>query len=124
MRLARTLRVAAAAAALVLALNGCSDQLGDRGGSEGAEPDKISDVNYIEVYRNADNFPNMGTDLHRRTGVRDHSESGGDEFPSAAPRAGVGSTLPTPTAGVAPSLAPDCILRSSPPALAASGSRR
>lgn len=59
MRLARTFSVAAAAVALVLSLTGCSDQLGDRGGREGAAPDKISDVDYIEVYRNADNFPNV-----------------------------------------------------------------
>jgi hypothetical protein len=44
--------------ALVL-LAGCSAQLGDRGGTEGAAPDRISDVDFIEVFRNADNFPNM-----------------------------------------------------------------
>ncbi|WP_344405015.1 hypothetical protein [Dactylosporangium fulvum] len=44
---------------MLLALAGCSDQLGDRGGKEGAAPDKISDVDYVEVYRNADNFPNV-----------------------------------------------------------------
>ncbi|GAA2602538.1 hypothetical protein GCM10010399_36560 [Dactylosporangium fulvum] len=43
----------------MLALAGCSDQLGDRGGKDGAAPDKISDVDYVEVYRNADNFPNV-----------------------------------------------------------------
>lgn len=48
-----------AMAAVLFALTGCSDQLGDRGGDEGAAPDKISDVDYIEVYRNADNFPNV-----------------------------------------------------------------
>ncbi|GAB1819573.1 hypothetical protein [Herbidospora sp. RD11066] len=42
-----------------LLLTGCSDQLGDRGGNENAPPDKISDVDYIEVFRNADNFPNV-----------------------------------------------------------------
>lgn len=49
--------VAAAAGALVL--GGCSDQLGDRGGEDGAPPDKILDVDYIEVFRNADGFPNV-----------------------------------------------------------------
>ncbi|MEV5413118.1 hypothetical protein AB0K60_30310 [Thermopolyspora sp. NPDC052614] len=44
----------------VLLLTGCSsDQLADRGGQEDAPPDKISDVDYIEVFRNADNFPNV-----------------------------------------------------------------
>ncbi len=42
-----------------LLLTGCSEQLGDRGGQENAPPDKISDVDYIEVFRNADNFPNI-----------------------------------------------------------------
>jgi hypothetical protein len=51
--------VAAVSAALMLALGGCSDQLGDRGGEEGAAPDKISDVDYVEVFRNADDFPNL-----------------------------------------------------------------
>jgi hypothetical protein len=51
--------VPALALTAALALAGCSDQLGDRGGEEGAEPDKISDVDYIEVFRNADNFPNV-----------------------------------------------------------------
>ncbi|GAA1573653.1 hypothetical protein GCM10009827_114450 [Dactylosporangium maewongense] len=55
----REMKRLALAAALVLALAGCSEQLGDRGGKEGAPPDKISDVDYIEVFRNADNFPNV-----------------------------------------------------------------
>ncbi|GLX96588.1 MULTISPECIES: hypothetical protein [Herbidospora] len=44
---------------VALLLTGCSEQLGDRGGEAGAPPDKISDVDYIEVFRNADNFPNV-----------------------------------------------------------------
>ena len=47
------------AAVLVLGLAGCSSQLGDRGGKEGAPPDFVSDVDYVEVYRNADGFPNL-----------------------------------------------------------------
>ncbi|WP_055480827.1 hypothetical protein [Sphaerimonospora mesophila] len=44
----------------VLLLAGCSsDQLGDRGGKEGAPPDKVGDVDHIEVFRNADSFPNI-----------------------------------------------------------------
>jgi hypothetical protein len=45
--------------AALMVLTGCSDQLGDRGGHEGAAPDHIGDVDYVEVYRNADNFPNI-----------------------------------------------------------------
>ena len=51
--------LAAAGLALVLTLAGCSEELGDRGGSKGADPDKISDADYVEVYRNIDNFPNI-----------------------------------------------------------------
>ncbi|MEV0967364.1 hypothetical protein [Microtetraspora glauca] len=44
----------------VLLVSGCSSpQLGDRGGQEEAAPDKISDVDYVEVFRNVDNFPNI-----------------------------------------------------------------
>lgn len=42
-----------------LLLTGCSDQLADRGGQEDAPPDRIGDVDYIEVFRNADKFPNV-----------------------------------------------------------------
>jgi hypothetical protein len=44
---------------LALVLAGCSAQLEDRGGDEGAPPDFIGDVDYVEVYRNADAFPNI-----------------------------------------------------------------
>jgi hypothetical protein len=47
------------AVAAALVLTGCSAQLGDRGGQEGAPPDKIGDVDYVEVFRNADQFPNI-----------------------------------------------------------------
>ncbi|MGW6276238.1 hypothetical protein [Kribbella sp. NPDC055071] len=47
------------AAAAALLLSGCSPQLRDRGGNENATPDHIGDVDYVEVYRNADNFPNI-----------------------------------------------------------------
>ena len=47
------------ALALVFVLAGCSAQLEDRGGDEGAPPDYIGDVDYVEVYRNADAFPNI-----------------------------------------------------------------
>lgn len=45
---------------LLLILVGCTpDQLGDRGGDSGNRPDHIGDVDYVEVYRNADQFPNI-----------------------------------------------------------------
>lgn len=47
------------AAATALTVTGCSAQLGDRYGQDGAAPDRISDVHYIEVFRNADDFPNV-----------------------------------------------------------------
>ena len=34
--------------------------LGDRGVVEGAPPDVVLDVDYVEIYRNADHFPNIG----------------------------------------------------------------
>jgi hypothetical protein len=42
-----------------VATAGCSAQLGDRGGVNGSPPDFIGDVDYVEVYRNADAFPNV-----------------------------------------------------------------
>lgn len=44
---------------LLFLLAACSDQLEDRGGTEGAPPDSIGDVDYVEVFRNADAFPNV-----------------------------------------------------------------
>lgn len=52
-------RIALLAVLAMVVLAGCSDQLGDRGGKDGSPPDHIGDVDYIEVYRNADNFPNV-----------------------------------------------------------------
>ncbi|MGW6276237.1 hypothetical protein [Kribbella sp. NPDC055071] len=52
-------RLGVSAVVLILLLSGCSKQLGDRGGDYGAPPDKILDVDYVEVYRNADKFPNV-----------------------------------------------------------------
>jgi hypothetical protein len=46
-------------AAVLALLTGCSAQLEDRGGTEGAAPDSIGDVDYVEVYRNADYYPNV-----------------------------------------------------------------
>lgn len=51
---------------LAALLSGCSargsgapPQLQDRGGVEGAGPDFVLDVTYVEVYRNIDHFPNI-----------------------------------------------------------------
>jgi hypothetical protein len=48
-----------AAGLVLLAATACSAQLGDRGGVEGSPPDYVGDVTWIEVYRSADNFPNV-----------------------------------------------------------------
>lgn len=56
MRRALALTVAGSA---VLALCSCSAQLADRGGVDNAAPDSIGDVDWIDVYRNADRFPNI-----------------------------------------------------------------
>lgn len=48
-----------AAAASLLLVAGCSQQLGDRSNGAGRDPDRLSDVDYVEVYRNIDNFPNV-----------------------------------------------------------------
>lgn len=52
-------RAIALAAVLTVLVTGCSEQLGDRGGDEGAPPDRIADVDHVEVFRNADKFPNV-----------------------------------------------------------------
>jgi hypothetical protein len=49
----------AVAASVAVLMTGCSAQLGDRGGDEGAAPDRIGDVDYVEVFRNAHSFPNI-----------------------------------------------------------------
>lgn len=68
-------------AALVAVVTGCSEQLQDRGGQEGAPPDFIGDVDYVEVYRNADAFPNVARICVRGIGFAGTStgrgESGG-----------------------------------------------
>lgn len=75
--------VTAAVAALVL--TGCADQLGDRGGVPGAKPDYIGDVDYTEVYRNVDLFPNIARvcvlGIGFATPSTGRSESGGGATP-------------------------------------------
>lgn len=55
----RRILAATTAALSVLTLAGCSAQLGDRGGQQGSPVDKLGDVDFIEVWRNADQFPNV-----------------------------------------------------------------
>lgn len=99
---------------MVLAVAGCSDQLGDRGGREGADPDKISDVDYIEVFRNADEFPNVALVCVRGIAFATTASREGESSPSLirvpewdprCPRATDGATPPAPTAH-SPSPAP------------------
>ncbi|GLY14691.1 hypothetical protein LWF15_05840 [Kineosporia rhizophila] len=106
---------AAVALALGTALTGCSDQLGDRGGDEGAPPDKISDVDYIEVYRNADNFPNIARICIRGIAFASTSSGVRGESGYAAPsllrlpewdQTCPGAVAPTPTASPTPTVSP------------------
>lgn len=45
--------------ALTVTLTGCTESLSDREGPEGDAPDRVLDADYVEVYRNADNYPNV-----------------------------------------------------------------
>ncbi|QUH04012.1 hypothetical protein HUO13_27190 [Saccharopolyspora erythraea] len=72
------------AAALVL-VAGCSPQLEDRGGEEGAPPDFIGDVDYVEVYRNADDFPNVARVCVRGLAFATTSTGRGHESVGATP---------------------------------------
>lgn len=101
----QTIAVAAAAALAVLALTGCSAQLGDRTGGSGRDPDKLSDVDYVEVYRNIDNFPNIakvcvGGVAFAATSTRDGQTSPSlvrvPEWDASCPR--TTPTAPAPTA--------------------------
>jgi len=67
-----------------LALTGCSDQLGDRGGVDGAAPDRIGDVDYSEVHRNVDGFPNIARTCVPGLGFATPSTGNGD-FGGATP---------------------------------------
>ena len=69
---------------LTLGLAGCSDQLGDRGGNDGAPPDEIGDVDYVEVYRNADGFPNISRACVQGLGFATSSTGRGESAGTAA----------------------------------------
>jgi hypothetical protein len=51
--------IVAAAAGLMLAGCATNPQTQDRGGQDGNPPDQVLDVDYVEVYRNADTLPNI-----------------------------------------------------------------
>lgn len=76
---------AVAVLAALFALAGCSAQLEDRGGDEGAPPDFIGDVDYIEVYRNADAYPNVARVCVRGLAFATSSTGRGAEAAGATP---------------------------------------
>jgi len=45
--------------ALGLALTGCATANQDRSSGSGTQPDKYSDTSNVELFRNADNIPNV-----------------------------------------------------------------
>ncbi|MBI4940629.1 MAG: hypothetical protein HY830_07780 [Actinobacteria bacterium] len=77
-----TVVTAGTAAALALLLSGCSQQLGDRKGGSGRDPDRLSDVDYVEVYRNIDNFPNVAKVCAGGVAFATTSSSDGTTSPS------------------------------------------
>jgi hypothetical protein len=89
-----------------LALAGCSDQLGDRGGKEGAEPDKISDVDYIEVFRNAEDFPNVAMVCVRGIAFATTASRDGASSPSLIRVPEWDPRCPGTSGGASPSPAP------------------
>ena len=98
--------VIAAAALAGLLLAGCSQQLGDRTGGAGGDPDKLSDVDYVEVYRNIDNFPNIARVCvagvaFAATSTRDGQTSPSlvrvPEWDASCPRAATSAPAPSPT---------------------------
>lgn len=63
---------------------GCAASLGDRGGETGAPPDQVLDVDYVEVYRNADHYPNVARVCVLGLGFATTS-TGSGESPGATP---------------------------------------
>lgn len=85
MRTKRIVSVLVGAGLSLVLLTGCAEQLGDRGGHEGSPVDVVSDVDYIEVYRNADLYPNIAKvcvdGLGFATPSSGRSDSGGGATP-------------------------------------------
>ncbi len=89
----RSIFITTAALSLAL-LSGCAaDTLGDKGGQDGAQPDKISDVGRTEVFRNVDSYPNVERFLHRGSGLRCDQQRGRYPRPAVRPGLGVGPEL-------------------------------
>ncbi len=74
-------KLAATTAVLLAAfvLTGCSAQLQDRENPDGTSaPDFIGDVSWVEVYRNADGFPNISFACVKQLGFATTSSSRGE----------------------------------------------
>ena len=79
------MRRMAGLALAALALTGCSAQLGDRGGQEGAPPDLIGDVDWVVVYRNVDGFPNVALTCVKGIAFATPSTGRGEDGAGATP---------------------------------------
>lgn len=55
----KAITIAAIAGTFALTLTGCSAANMDRSSGAGSEADNVSDTSLVEVYRNADNIPNV-----------------------------------------------------------------
>lgn len=83
--------LASALAALlaVVGISACSAQLGDRGGVEGAAVDAVRDVDYVDVFRSADDVPNLVRTcvdgLAFASGSNSRGETGGGVTPIRVP---------------------------------------
>jgi len=78
----RTLKTSGFVLVLALAAVGCSEQLGDRDDGGGKSPDQLEDVDYVVVYRNIDNFPNIAQVCIDGIAFATTSSRGGTESPS------------------------------------------
>ncbi|NNH68474.1 hypothetical protein HLB23_01005 [Nocardia uniformis] len=67
---------------VVLSLTGCGkDELGDRSGP----PDAIYDVDYVEVFRNTDSFPNIARVCVRKLAFAVTSTGRGEDSGGGGP---------------------------------------
>jgi hypothetical protein len=94
-------RLAAAGAALVLLLAGCSAADNDRESGSGKAPDKLSDATRVEVFRNADNVPNVARFCADGHGFWS-TLSGGDQSGTKPPQLLRATELDVPYCGKAP----------------------
>ncbi|MBF6134710.1 hypothetical protein IU501_17075 [Nocardia otitidiscaviarum] len=76
------LTIGCLSAALMLALTGCGkEELGDRSGP----PDAIYDVDYVEIFRNTDSFPNIARVCVRGIAFAATSTGRGENAAGAGP---------------------------------------